>query len=209
MGITWESELVPDAKIVVPEAPGPEETRGLFINGAPTRAAVLLYGEDPQRYFPYATIKLGTTELVGTLFDQLEGALAIIPQIFKIERTILQELIANALIHRDYAVQVPIEVLCTDHTLTIMNPGGLEIITLDDLLNPIHPSVTRNPIIAYHFYVKRKIYLLGVGLTRVYSYLVESGYYTPEIVADEEFFKITIRRKGNAKGKRKPKSNSR
>lgn len=209
MSIAWESEIVPEAKIIAPETGGLEETRGLFINGVPTRAAVLLYGEDPQRYFPYATIKLGTTELVGTLFDQLEEALVIIPQTFKIERTILQELIANALIHRDYAVEAPIEVLCTDNTLTIMNPGGLEIITLDDLLNPIHPSVTRNPIIAHHFYVRRKIYLLGVGLTRVYSYLVESGYYRPEIVADEEFFKITIRRKENAKGKRKSKSNSR
>lgn len=209
MNVTWEREVVPGAKVIIPETLSFEEKKGLFVEDVPTRVAVLLYGEDPQKYFPYATIRLGTTELVGTLFDQLEEALVVIPTTFKIERTILQELIANALIHRDYAVQFPIEILCTEHTLTIMNPGGLEVLTIDDLLNPIHPSITRNPIIAYHFYIRHKVYLLGIGLTRVYSYLIESGFYQPEIVADDEFFKITIRRKENAKGKRKSKSSSR
>lgn len=208
MSRLWEREVVPGAKVILPEDLGAKEKEQLFVDGVPTRAAVLLYGEDPQKYFPYAVIELDSTQLVGTLFDQLNEALVIIPKIFKIERTILQELIANALIHRDYAIQSPIRVLYDKNILIIMNPGGLQTITVNDLENPVHPSIIRNPAIAYHFYLRKKIYLFGVGFTRVRSYLEDAGFYPPEVVTDEDFFKITIRRK-NVKSKKNSKTRSR
>lgn len=97
--------------------------------GKPTRAAVLLFGKDPQEFYSQARLKIGRfrdeTLIVddrrfeGTLFEQVEGAIGYFREKLdtRYERTgrpqreviweyplrALREAVTNAICHRNYA----------------------------------------------------------------------------------------------------------
>ena len=114
------------------------------------RAAVLLFGKTPQRFYPQAVVKIGkflsesamlATDLIkGNLFKQMEDTLEILRSKYLISeirfegihrRDILEypyealrEGIINALIHRDYLGTSNIQVRAYPDKLLIMNEGS-------------------------------------------------------------------------------------
>ena len=115
-----------------------------------TRAAVLLFGKDPQSFYGEALVKAGRwrgetlivddREIPGTLFEQVEGALGYLRERLetRFERTgrprrevvweypldALREAVTNAVCHRDYLSNGQTQVRIEDERLTVLNPGG-------------------------------------------------------------------------------------
>jgi len=170
------------------------QNMGLVRDGALTLAGLLLFGKKPERFRPAFTIKavaLPGHELHETryldsedVFDGLAGqyrrGLAFIKRnlhrvqgdqsinslgILEIPEIALQELLVNALIHRDYFISAPIRVLVFADRVEIDNPGHL----------PNHLSVEqiryglsnmRNPLLASHATHLLPYRGLGSGIPR-------------------------------------------
>lgn len=117
-------------------------------------AGLLLFAENPQRFkptfitkavcFPGTSIAareyIDSEDFEGTLQQQFEGAVAFVMRnlrkeqrgrnvnttgIPEIPKFVFEELIVNALIHRDYFINAPIKVLVFSDRIEIVSPGSL------------------------------------------------------------------------------------
>ena len=159
----------------------------------PTRAAILLFGIEPNRYFPSAYLKVGRfktptmilddKEFHGTLIEQLEGVMGWFrdrletkfvitgkPQrdvIWEYPLDAIREIIINAIIHREYQNNADCQIKLFDDHLDVWNPGILSpLLTLEALLQD-HSSILRNRKIAEAFFYAGLIEKWGSGTTRV------------------------------------------
>ncbi len=111
----------------------------------------------------------------------------------EIPRIVLEELIANALIHRDYFVSAPIKVLVFADRIEIVSPGHLpNNLTIENI--KMGNSNVRNPILA-SFAPKVLPYRgLGSGIKRAIRH-----YPMIDFIDDREIncFKVIIRRTTN------------
>jgi len=123
----------------------------LIYDGDIKRASVLLFGNDPQKFYRQSVVRIGkflsdteiqTTDIVkGNLFQQLENTLEILRtkyllseikyegihrrDILEYPYEALREAIINALIHRDYSGSSQIQIRVYPDKLMIMNEGKL------------------------------------------------------------------------------------
>ena len=109
----------------------------------------------------------------------------------EIPRIVLEELIANALIHRDYFVSAPVKVLVFSDRLEIISPGHLpNNLTIENI--KLGNSNVRNPILAS--FAPRVLPYRGLG-----SGILRSLKAYPDIDfiddRDGNVFKAVIRRK--------------
>lgn len=89
-----------------------------------------------------------------------------------------RELIANALVHRDYTMQGPVSIQLTDEELTVSNPGGLPRgVTLDNLLSTSQP---RSRILSEAFFRAGLVERTGRGINRVFEWTLRSGRAAPD-----------------------------
>jgi len=117
-------------------------------------AGLLLFGKNPQRYEPVFLIKavsffgneIGGTQyrdsedIDGNLSKQYRNGMAFLlrnlrkiqkgknfnaPGVLEVSEIALQEILVNALIHRDYFIGAPIRILIFDNRIEIDNPGKL------------------------------------------------------------------------------------
>ncbi|MBB1467876.1 putative DNA binding domain-containing protein [Pseudoalteromonas sp. SG41-5] len=111
----------------------------------------------------------------------------------EIPRIVLEELIANALIHRDYFVSAPVKVLIFADRIEIVSPGHLpNNLTIENI--KMGNSNVRNPILA-SFAPKILPYRgLGSGIKRAIK-----AYPDIELIDDRDGnnFKVIIKRLGN------------
>jgi len=140
-----------------------------------TCAALVLFGKDPAKYYPGASIRIGRfgasdTDLrfqeviEGSLIHCLRETLLALDSKFLIKPIrfegiqrieddqyplpALREALLNALVHRRYQSGVHVQIRVYDERLVIWNDGPLpEEIPLETLLGP-HASRPRNPLIA-------------------------------------------------------------
>ena len=64
----------------------------------------------------------------------------------EIPKIVLEELVVNAIIHRDYFIEAPINIFIFDNRIEIISPGKLpNNLTIENIKHGI--SVIRNPII--------------------------------------------------------------
>lgn len=181
--------------------------------GRPTRAALLLFAKRMSRYFSSAFLKLGRfrspilivddREVEGTLFEQVEGAMAWFrerlqtrfvitgkPQrdtIWEYPLDAVREAVINAVCHRDYISAANVQVRLYDDHLEIWNPGGLPSqLTPADLLRP-HDSFPRNRQVAEAFFYVELIERWGSGTTRMADLLLEAGLPEPEFDASSPY----------------------
>jgi ATP-dependent DNA helicase RecG len=193
---------------------------GMFENGKLTRAAVLLLGASPQKFYPYASVKVGRfksqtmiedeREIRGCLIKQMSEAMDWLRNKFstKLEITentsrttrweypleAVREAVANALCHRDYRLDGNIQIRLFDSHLEFWNPGSLSpALSVADLLKD-HDSIQRNTKVAEGFYNAGFIEKWGTGTLRMAEFLKEQGHPGPEFETDAVRFRLRFRR---------------
>jgi len=188
--------------------------------GAPTRAAILLFGEDPHKFYLNAVVKLGRFrsptlivddhEIYGTLFEQVEETMRYFREhlqtryeftgeparevIWEYPLEALREAVINAVIHRDYLDSGHIQVRWYDDHLIILSPGTLPPpMTLEDLKRP-HRSALRNRLIAEMFYYIGWIERWGTGIQKILDECQKAGLPEPEWKEDQGAIWLTFRK---------------
>lgn len=91
---------------------------------------------------------------------------------------VIREVVANALVHRDYASLGPVSVQLDDDTFRVSSPGGFPPgITLDNLLDDSRP---RSPMIADAFKRAGIVDRAGRGVREIYDQLLRVGRGEPD-----------------------------
>jgi ATP-dependent DNA helicase RecG len=174
-------------------------------NGELTRAAVLLFHHNPEKYVFGAFVKVGYFESGANLVyqDEFHGSLItvadqIVDTIYRkyfkgiisyegvirvtdypIPRPALREAIFNAIVHRDYTTGIPIQIKVFPDCVIVYNDGRLpETWTVDNLLKK-HRSRPYNPKIAYAFYRAGFIETWGRGIERITEACKDAGKREP------------------------------
>lgn len=171
-----------------------------------TRAAVLLFGKNPTRFFSSAIFKIGRfkgedpTDLIvsdfveGNLFqmsdkvmDLLKSKYLLSPisysglqriETLELPEKAMREAVLNAIIHRDYTSTSSIELRVFDRSITLWNYGKLEDLSIADL-RITHNSNPRNPLIAQIFYRAGYIESWGRGTLTIINETVKAGLPEP------------------------------
>ena len=181
------------------------ENLRLVREGKLTRAAVLLFHPEPDRFFFGATLRLGyfqtladliyQDEFKGPLFVQLdtfmdtlylkylrayityEGIQRIDEYLFP--REAIREAILNALVHKDYSQKNPIQVKVFESQMHIYNPGHLPTGWTPESLLQKHASIPFNPLIAEAFYRAGEIEHWGRGVEKIVALCSRSRIAPP------------------------------
>lgn len=190
----------------------------LIQNTIPTRAALLLFGRNPERHFPSAFLKLGRfrspTHIVddreahGSLIDQLDGTMAWFRERLSTEFAFtgkpqrdvhweyplnaIREAVINVLCHRDYTSAAHSQIRLYDDRLDIWNSGSLPPPLTPELLLGEHDSIPRNRKIAEAFFYMGLIERWGSGTTRMASELQKEGFPKPRFESNAGRFKVTF-----------------
>ena len=141
----------------------------------PTRAALLLFHPDPERFVTGAYIKIGffrddkgnlefQDEVHGSLMEQVDKAMDLIKTKYLIYRIsyegisrretpqfpveAIRESLMNCVAHKDYASAVPIQISVFPDHITFWNAGQLPESWTTEKLFESHPSSPYNPLIA-------------------------------------------------------------
>lgn len=182
-------------------------------------AGLLLFGKNPQQFRPAFMVKAvyidGTDiasqhyrdseDIEGCLLDQYERSLAFITRNLhrlqagqginslgklEIPEITLQEVLVNALIHRDYFISAPIRILMFIDRVEIISPGHLpNHLTIEQIRFGL--SNMRNPIIASHATRQMPYRGLGSGIPRALE-----NYAAIQLIDDRagNQFKVIIQR---------------
>ncbi len=188
-------------------------------DGKITLAGFLFFGKKPQNIKPAFCIKavsfygnsLGGSEyrdsrdLTGTIGDLYEEGMGFFRRnllhtqqgqnfnsqgILEISEVALQELLENALIHRDYIKNSPIRLLVFDNRVEIISPGSLPNSLSVEELRYGNPVVRNNLIVSYavHILPYRG---LGSGIKRAFEKQPNIEFIND---AEGEQFKVIIPR---------------
>jgi len=176
----------------------------------PTNAAILLFAEDPQRFFIQSEVKcirFKGTDVTGPMIDfkVIEGD--IIDQLKKAEDFIfehipiaawiedwklqrqekwlyppkaIREALANALAHRDYESPSKVQVRIFDDRMEFWNPGRLPEGWTVEKLKEEHESKPSNPLIFKAFFWIRYVEEVGTGTNKIIKWCKDWGLPEPE-----------------------------
>ena len=173
------------------------ENLHLAKKGVLNQAGLLLFGKNPTKYRPMFVIKAvsffgnfiggkdyrDSEDIEGDLEHQFRTGIGFLLRnlhkiqkgqnfntlgILEVSQTALEELLQNAIIHRDYFKNAPIRLLVFDNRIEIINPGSLPNgLTIENI--KYGNSAIRNPVIA-SFAAKILPYRgLGSGIIRALS----------------------------------------
>ena len=203
-----EAGRLPDVEgLSIPEL---LEKLRLAKNGKLKRAAIVLFGKDPGRFYPNTFVKIGKfdDDDFTIRFQEVEDG-NIIQILDKVLRTLdykfliknisfvgmnrvetleypvpaLREMLLNALIHRNY-MGAPTQLRVYDNKLTLWNHGMLpDGITLDKLTQN-HSSFPRNPILAEACFLGGYIDSWGSGIMKIIDSCKAAGLPTPVMEED-------------------------
>ena len=193
-----------------------------------TVTGVLMFAKDPTALLPAFVIKavsypgydihasdyIESADMTGRIDTQFKGAMSFIGRhlrreqagqsvnslgVIEIPGIVLEELLANALIHRDYFVSAPIRIFVFNDRIEIISPGHLP----NNLTVPNIRSGTsnmRNPILCSNATRVLPYRGLGTGILRALREYPEIEF---EDDRDRNEFRVTIRRRaGPASNKR-------
>jgi len=192
------------------------EKLNLLVKNNITRAAILLFGKNPQKFYISACIKIGkflteteiltTDKIEGNLFEQLETTLEVLKnkylkseikyedihrrEILEYPYEALREAIINALIHRDYLPTSNIQIKVYEDKLIIINEGKLPEEIPVEKLKTEHISKPRNPILADVFYKAGYIESWGRGTLKIVESFLKQGLPEPDFVQENGIMKV-------------------
>ncbi len=180
------------------------------------KAAILLFGKNPQRFYPAAYLKIGkfltetdiqSSDIVeGNLFEQITNALEILRTKYLISKIkfegihrreileypyeALREAIINALIHRNYIGASSIQIRVYSDRLVIMNEGKLPPEVPVEKLKTEHLSKPRNTLLADVFYKAGFIESWGRGTIKIMEKCQEQRLPEPDFEEDHGVFVV-------------------
>lgn len=182
------------------------------------RAAIVLFGNDPNRFYPNVQVKIGrfgkdSTDLKfheiveGNLVQMLNEVQVQLNHKFltrpvdfigmqRVEKdeypvAALREMLLNALVHRTY-MGAHIQLRVYDNKLSIWNEGGLPLgLTLEELKGE-HNSRPRNPKIAKACFMAGYIDAWGRGTLKIYNSCKEHGLPEPVIMEKDGGFMVAL-----------------
>jgi len=180
----------------------------LLNEGLLTRAAVLMFHHNPEKWIPGAYVKIAyfqsesdilyQDEVHGSLLSQADRVVDLIytkylkgiisyQNITRVEtypypKEAIREAILNAIAHKNYATLVPIQIRVYDDKLMIANDCVFpEDWTVDDLMGP-HKSRPYNPLVANTFFRSGFIEAWGRGIQKICEACEELGAPMPEYI---------------------------
>jgi ATP-dependent DNA helicase RecG len=193
----------------------------LIENGYLKRAAIVLFGKDPGKFYPNTFVKLGrfgidNTDLKfqeteeGNIFElvqkvlnqlnrkfltrpiQFEGMHRIEPGEYPVAA--IREMLLNALVHRNY-LGAPIQIRIYDDKISVWNEGTLPEGLTQESLKRAHSSRPRNPIIADVCFKGGYIDAWGRGTIKILDACKQAKLPEPEMMELDGGFIITIFKK--------------
>jgi len=203
----------------------------LLDNGKPSNAAILLFGNKPQRFMISSEVKcmhFHTLEkrkpipsyqiYKGTLFDLVDQAIDFVmsklnrsvgtrakgpqaPVDYDIPEEVVAEGIVNAIAHRDYTSNASVEVQLFPDRLEIWNPGTIHPPLTVEKLLLPHASQPNNPLIAEPLFLTKYIEKAGSGTVDMLNRCKKVGIREPEFKIDGGFFVLKIWKKRVKKAK--------
>ena len=211
-----------------PETPPPDLLRHLNLlnRGRLTNAAILLFGQAPQRFLISSEVKCAHfhgTEVAkpipsyqvykGTVFTLVDQALDFVmskvalsvgtraesvqaPVKYEIPKEVVTEAIVNAVAHRDYTDNSSVQVMLFADRLEVMNSGRLPPPLTVDKLRQPHQSLPGNPLLAESMYLLQYIERMGTGTVDMIRRCAEAGLPEPEFEVGAGFL-IRIWRSGD------------
>ena len=187
------------------------------------KAALLLFAEDVQKWFPSATIKcaqfygtkvqkpmLSQQIYGGSVFEMVDQAVGFVmsrinqqvgERIHSAQVDVTPELppqavmeaIVNAVVHRDYNSTGSVQVMLFKDRLEVWNPGRLPQGMTIKKLTAEHSSHPVNPVLANPVYLAGYIEQMGTGTTDIIDSCVAMNLKTPEFYQDDDFRTILWR----------------
>ncbi len=170
-------------------------------NKKPTLAGILFFGENPQRFIPYAKIIAayipGTDisippadkkDLNGKILDVLENTSRFLglyireehrikgfePELYpEIPMAVLREGVVNAIVHRDYTINAPIRLFIFKDRIEIRTPGKLPNTVTVASMKIAGCHVLRNPTLYNLLYKVGMVTDIGSGVYRMIKTIKE------------------------------------
>ncbi|MEN6396097.1 MAG: ATP-binding protein [Methanoregula sp.] len=196
----------------------------LVKNGAPTNAAILIFGKDPQQFIPHAKIRCGhfsgidvtspsiSVKLIGgPLMRQIDETVGfILAEIRKSAWVVagktrreehwdyppeaVRETVINALCHREYRSTAHAQVRIFTGQLQVWNPGKLPNVLTVESLKTDHLSLPRNMAIADLLFLAGFIEQWGSGTIHMVKACREQTLPDPEFREQDDSFAVTFTR---------------
>ncbi|PIE53429.1 transcriptional regulator [Candidatus Fermentibacteria bacterium] len=193
----------------------------------PKNAALLLFGEKPQKFFITSEVKCmmfyGNTVTKpipsyqiykGTVFEMVDQAVDFImsrvdcyvgeaiksnqvPVEYEIPQQVVREAIVNAVAHRDYTSNGSVQVMLFRDRFEIWNPGRLPSALSISMLYEPHTSIPANPLIAEEMYRAGYIEKAGSGTIDMLNRCREAEIPEPVFSTETGQFTISFRRKSS------------
>ena len=186
------------------------EKLNLIKNGKLTRAALLLFGKNPKRFWTSSYIKVGkfltdtdiisSDDIEGNLFEQVEKTMELLRTKYLISEIrfegiyrkeeleypeeALREAIINSVIHRDY-IGPHTQLKIYPDKIILWNVGTLPKEIKVDELKKNHSSYPRNELLADVFFKAGLIEAWGRGTIKITDECKKAGLPEPEF--KEEF----------------------
>lgn len=187
-------------------------------NGQLKRAALILFGKEPGKFYPNTFVKIGrfgkddadikfqeTEE--GNIIQLLQAVLKQLNHKFlirliefegmhRIEKgeypvAAIREMLLNALVHRNF-MGAPIQIRVYDDKINIWNEGTLPAGLTSDALKRSHSSRPRNPIIADVCFKGGYIDAWGRGTIKIIDTCKQAELPEPEMTELDGGFIITL-----------------
>ena len=189
----------------------------LLRKGIPNNAALLMFANDPQYFFPTAVVKcawfLGDEAIKpiedyktfeGSIADQINQATSwVISKLslrygqrntevqteaeLEIPRSVIFETIVNAVVHRDYNSKGSVQVTVLRNRIIVRNPGTLPVELTKADLMQEHGSYPHNPHLAEVMFQAGYIEKYGTGITENIRKMHEAHLLAPDIDLSAEF----------------------
>lgn len=184
---------------------------------SPTLAGLLLFGIDPQRWAPNAELRVArhagrtpggqvrTETIQGRLAAQIQAATQALGAMIAIApasapgwgwpASAIQELIANAVVHRDYGMrEAPVHIDVFSDRLEVHSPGGLPgPVTLETLTTR---RFLRNPVIAQVLDDQGGQGVVGDGIEGLMTWAGRSGARPPVFEEAAGGVRVTLYARG-------------
>lgn len=213
-----------------------QKSLNLTDNGKFTNAALLLFGKDPQKFFPTSEVKcvqfytntiskpLASYQVFqDSLFEMIDNAVSFVMAHidarvgerdkraevdinFELPIKSVTESIVNAICHRDYTSNGSVQIMLFPDRLEVWNPGRLPFGITAAQLSLPHVSIPTNPVLANPLYLAGYVERLGTGTRDLVDECVALGLKTPEFVQDSNFRVILWRENAPSSAENAPSS---